>query len=132
MIKLVLFLLKHKKVSMADRHKLLNGVLDKLAALPVHDIIQVSESGSLIVNGKVLSVEELGLLRESAKNALQSRALGLVQDQVLFTAFTFGINTSTNFDQIYFSKAAIWWGQQQHKLLKLLANVNDEERDLIP
>lgn len=124
--KFAIWLLKRSDITLSDRHLLTNSVLDKLAALPLRDIIVINES-SLIVNGKVLSREEVMQLRESAKAALGSRALGLIRDQVLYKAYTFGVNTSINFDQVYFAKAAVWWGQEEDKILNALASIGNED-----
>lgn len=121
--KIVVYLLRKSNISLNERHLLINASLDKLAALPLRDIITFSETGTLIVNGRELDHEEVLLVRESAKAALQNRALGLVRDQVLYKSFTFGINSSVNFDQLYFAKCAVWWGQEEDKILKALASL---------
>lgn len=123
--KFVLFLLKKNKISLEERHLLINGILDKLGALPLRDIIVFSDDGSLLVNGKVLSYDERVLLRESARGCINSRALGLVRDQVLYKSFIFGINASINLEQLYFAKAAVWWGIEEDKFLKALADLVD-------
>lgn len=103
---------------------LINAILDRLAALPLRDIISITEEGLLEVNGKVLNYEEARLIKESASALRDNRTFGLIQDAVLFRALTYGVNSSTNFDQIYFSKAAVWWGQRENELVKLLADYN--------
>lgn len=116
---------------MKDRHLLINAILDKLAALPLRDIIYVNEDGLLVINEKIVDVEETKLLRESAKVALSNKSLNLVRSQVLYQAYTFGVNSSTNFEQLYFGKAAVWWGQEEDKKLKLLATYG-ESREFAP
>ncbi len=122
-------LLKNKRISLEGRHLLTNAVLDKLAALPLHDIISVDANGALVINGKIIDREEIMLLRESAVSSLSNRSQRIIEDQVLFEAFTLGVNTSTNFEQLYFAKAAIWWGQRKEKYLNLLASFGKENNE---
>jgi hypothetical protein len=123
--KIAVFLLKSSKISLEDKQKLTNAILIKLSALPLRDIIQVNESGTLTVNGKELDREATMVLRESAIAALQSRALGLVRDQVLYTSFVLAANKSINNEQLYFAKAAVWWQQEVDKILKSLASIGE-------
>ncbi len=131
-VKTVAWLLSKVNLSLKERHMLINAVLDTLAALPLRDIIVFDQIGVLFVNGKPVGREEAALLRESAKGALSSRALTLIREQVLFKSFTFGLNSSTNFEQLYFGKAAVWWGQEEDKILKALASYGEESGELDP
>lgn len=105
----------------------MNSTLDTLAMLPVKNIIEKSDDGSLIIRGKKLNFEEERLLRESANTLRLNRAFGLIQDEILYIAMTYAVNGTTNFEQLYCSKMAVWWGQQENKLLKDLA---DKDSDL--
>jgi hypothetical protein len=124
-VQLAIWLLK-KDLSLMNKTKLLNAILDKLSMLPLRRIIEVSENGSLIIKGKELDLEETNLLRESAKVALLNRAEQLVEDETLYTAYSFGVNGSKCFDDIYASKMAIWWGLERHKHLKILAGQSSD------
>lgn len=117
------FLLR-QNLSQELRLKLTTSILETLQALPFRDIISVNEKGVMLVNGRQLELEQMIQLRESARGALQSTALKLIEDQVLFNAVTIGVHKLEKTEQILFSRAAIWWGQQQHELLKLLAGDN--------
>lgn len=114
------FLLK-QKLSKELRVKLMTSILDNLQALPFREIIRVNEQGVLLVNDRTLDIESTVQLRESAHAALQSVALKLINDQVAFNAVTLGVHKVETPDQMIFSRAAIWWGQQQRSLLQLLA-----------
>lgn len=128
-VKLAQYLLR-QNLSQELRLKLMSSILDNLQALPFRDIISVDDKGSLLVNGRKLDIEQTIQLRESATSALQSTALKLVTDQVLFNAVTLGVHKVERPEQMIFSRAAIWWGQQQHELLKLLSgNVTSTEED---
>ena len=93
--------------------------------LPIRNIIEVSENGSLVINGKELDPEEMKLLQDNAKNLRDNRAFGLIQDQVLHNALSFGLNASTTLEMLYTSKAAVWWGMEQNKLIKLIAGESE-------
>lgn len=122
-IKFVVWLLKGN-LSLQHRSVLLKSILGNLQVLPLHEIIQASESGSLIIKGKELDYEELGMLKESAKALRDNRVYGLIQDQVLFEAMTQSL-ASTNFEQSYFFKAAVWWGRRENELTKMIAGSPD-------
>ena len=118
-IKIIGWLLS-RNLKLSERTLLINSVLDKLSMLPVRNIITVSENGSLVINGKELDHEEMKLIQDSAKALRDNRVFGLIQDQVLHNALSFGLNTSTTLEMLYTSKAAVWWGMEESKLIKLL------------
>lgn len=117
---LLTYLLK-RDLSEKMKLKLSTLLLENFHALPFRDIITVNEKGVLLVSGRQLDIEQTISLRESASGALQSVALKLINDQVLFNAVSLGVHKVERPEQMMFSRAAIWWGQQQHELLKLLA-----------
>jgi hypothetical protein len=119
-VKIVAKLLS-KDLTLKNRGLLITTVLDRLSMLPLKSIITVNDNGSLVIRDKELDYEEMNLIHESAKALKDNRVYQLIQDEVLFRAFTFGLNHSTNFEQIYCSKMAVWWGMEQSKLLNLLA-----------
>lgn len=128
-VKIVVFLLRSTSLNFVRRTELLNATLEKLAALPIRDIIQFNEDGSIFVNGKQLSKDQVISLRESARASLNSFAERTIEDQVLFKALSFGTNTATSLEQLFFSKAAVWWGQERHKILKTLTSVGTEGQE---
>lgn len=120
-VKFAVWLLK-QNLSLEHRALLINAILDRLAMLPVRSIIDTSEDGSLIIRGKKLDFEEQNLIHESAKSLKMNRAFGLIQDEILYVAMTYAVNGTTNFDQLYASKMAVWWGQNEHRLVNLLCD----------
>lgn len=123
--KCVLRLLKSSTLSTENRNLLTTCLLDKLVALPLHDMIRVNEEGQLLVNERPVSLEGARALREGAKTALQNKALELIREQVAYTAIAMGVHTLKETDESFFMRAAIWWGQREMFFLKLLAG--DEE-----
>lgn len=124
-VSLVLWFLKRSRISLEQKGILLNGILDKLAMLPLRDIIQINQEGMLVVNEVIVDRDKASSLRDSAKSVLLNEANTLVDNQVLFEAFNFGINSSVNFEQIYSAKMAVWWGKQRYKHLTLLAGYGE-------
>ena len=123
-IQIIAWLLS-KNLSIQNRTLLINLVLDRLSSLPIKNIIVLNENGSLVINGKELDQEEMHLLQDNAKNLRDNRAFGLIQDQVLHNALSFGLNASTTLEMLYTSKAAVWWGMEQNKLIKLIAGESE-------
>lgn len=111
---------------MECRTLLINAILDRLSAIPLRDIITLSENGSLVINGKELDMEELKIIYQSAIALRNNRVFNLIQDQVLHNALTFGLNSSVTLEMLYTSKAAVWWGQEENKLLKLITEIPDQ------
>lgn len=122
--KFAVWCLSKARLSYEDRALLTNQILDSLAALPLHDIIYINEEGSLFIRGKAVEMEVAKKLRDSAGVALNSYALNLIRDQVLFEALNMGMIGMTRIEESVFSKAAVWWGQRQEKILVMLAQAN--------
>ncbi len=127
--KLAVFMLKRSTLSMEDRALLISCTLDKLDSIPLSDIISVNEQGTLLVNGKTVDLELAKSLRESSRAVLNSRAFKMIQNQVVYAAFSYAARTATSIDQLILGKAAIWWGQKENEYLNLLAgtSVGDDE-----
>lgn len=118
-----IWLLKSKRLSLQNKSALVNSILVKLDALPLHGIIR-HDNGNLVIKDKPLDIEELRIIRDSARSLKDNRLYALIQDQILFEAMTLGVN-STNFEQGYFAKAAVWWGRRENELVNMV--VNDPE-----
>lgn len=126
------FMLNKSNLSIEDRNLLTTCVLDKLAALPLHDMITTNEEGNLLVSGRTLTVDAAGKLRVSAQMALDSYALGLIREQVRYTAITKALHEAQTPEQLMFGKASIWCMSQIDMWLKALAGKVENERELDP
>lgn len=73
------------------------------------------------MNGNALEYEQARLLRESALATLNSTARNIVRKQVEYLAVTHGIHKAETPEQMLFSKAALWYGQEEDKVLRVLA-----------
>lgn len=112
-----------RNLSLQERNLLTNAALDRLYALPFHDIITIGQDGKALVRGEPLSYEQALLMHDSAKATLDSPVRKLVREQVAFLAVTIGVHKQTIPEDIIFSKAALWWGQREQELLEILAQV---------
>ncbi len=126
--KLLISALSRADLSIKNRGKLTTALLDKLVALPIADIIITNDQGSLVVSGKTITLEGAQRLREGARAVLQNQARNLIHDQVLYQAVTLGVHKVEDERQMFFSRAAIWFGQRENELLRLLAG-SDQELD---
>lgn len=125
-IRLARFLLTRGNLTLEESNLLITSVLDVLGALPFTDVISVDDEGVLSVNGRSLALEEMKKLRDAAESALNNSALTLVRDQVAYIAVTTGVHKADSIAQTFFCRTAIWWGQQENKLLHLLAQRTQE------
>lgn len=120
-------LLKSARLSVADRNLLTAVMLDTLQALPLHEIINSDEqTGELMVQGRPLDIEKSRQLMTSAELALRNQALNLVREQVVYEAFVGSAIKARTTDDLTFYRAALWWGQQIEKYLRLLAQRKQE------
>ena len=120
-VKEVAEFLKSSALSVEDKNLLINVLLERLNAFPATSIIQQRNDGRLLINGQLVDVEKARQLREGALSLLQSSVRKLIKDQVAFIAVKKGVHEGTSPESIMFSKVAIWWGNEEEELLKLLA-----------
>ena len=126
LVKIIVKLLQKSNLSLEDRNNLTTAVLDKLEALPLRAIIENNEEGILLVNGREVDLEKAGMLRTNAKSLLESPLHKLIHQQVAFTAITMGVHKVKTVEEMIFARAALWWGQQEISLLKLLAGQEED------
>lgn len=117
---MTIFLLRSKRLSEEQKALVTSALLDNLVAIPIRDLIQVTESGQIKIQGRTLDPEGSISFRESVVALRNSYARKVIHDQMLFKAVTLGVHTGNNTDMIVFSKAAIWVIQQEDKLLSTL------------
>lgn len=119
-VSLACYLLK-QELSIEQKNRLSISILDSLEALPLATTFSYSEEDELLVNGKVISIEQAIVIRESAKVALDNKALVLIRDQVAYEAIVNGVHKVNGDSGQLFMRAALWWEQECHKLLLSLA-----------
>lgn len=122
--RLTAYLLRNTKLDLESKNLLTNVLIDKIGALPLHDIITQDGSGRLLIHNRPVEFEEARLLRESARGALDNRAIAFVYEQVQFLAITAGIHKNIAQEDGLFAKAALWQGQEVINALRTLAQID--------
>lgn len=96
-------------------------------AVPLRDIITLSEDGELFLQGKAASMGDVLGLREAATTALNNRAFNLIREQVQYESFVGAATKAVTGEDLIFYRAALWWGQQMESHLKLLAQKQEPD-----
>ena len=112
--------LSHSRLSLEQRNNIVTHILDSLRALPISSIIMVKD-GEMMLNGRSLDFDKIAQLKESASVALDNQALKIVLNEVLYTAVVGGLHKAVISEDLYFYRAAIWFGQKLEDQLKILA-----------
>lgn len=123
LVRFICWLLKHKKLSTKDRQLLTNQALTSIGALPTHAIL-TRDGNKLFIRGVPLDDERKYILRDAAEHALHNPAMRAIHEEVLYQAISLGVHQAHTPEAMQFAKAAIWWGQEQDKLLKTLAELS--------
>ena len=124
-VRLVGWLLK-RKLTPEQRTEIVVHILNSLQAVPLTDIIVSSETG-LYVQGKEISMEQGIVLREAAVQITRNKAWSLIREQVVYESFVGASVKAVKPDDLLFYRAALWWGQQEEKYLRLLIGENQPE-----
>lgn len=122
LVRFICWLLKNKKLSVKDKQLLTNQALTSIGALPTHAILTV-DNNKLFIRGVPVDDERKYLIREAAESALHNTALRTIHEEVLYQAVSMGVHQAHTPEMMQFAKAAIWWGQEQDKLLKSLSEL---------
>src|SRR5258708_3720202 len=102
-----------------EEHLRLLGILNKsINSFPLEDVVQFTQDGATLVNGRKLNLEETVNFRQGISAIRDNWAFKLLADQVLFLAITHGIHYGDGVDKIMFSKTAIWFITQFRKFLE--------------
>lgn len=124
-VKLALWLLKKRELTLQERTLFTGIILDKLDAYPLRAIIENSEEG-ILINGKLVDFDKLRVLRDAAKAAIENQALNLIGEQVTWIAIQRGIHNADTPEKLYFYRAAIWFSEQLKAHLQILAQQDPE------
>lgn len=101
-------------------------ILGLLKAVPLSDIIGVNADGQLTISGRTLDIEKGMQLQRSANQALRNEALSLIREQVKYESFVGAATKAAKIDDLTFYRAALWYGQQVEKHLRILAQREDQ------
>lgn len=117
MAKLVIFALKSKRLSGEQKAEVLSALLENLQALPLQSIITFDEYGTVAIGGRNLEPEQAIAFRDGCRAMKDSFARKMIQEQVAYAAIKMGVHQGLNPDMILFSKAVLWYAQEENKLL---------------
>lgn len=122
----VIDLSKTKSLDMEERQILTAMLLEKLGALPLHAKIRVDKTGRVVVNGRSLDLDAATRLQQAAASMQTNAARSLVRETVTFMAVMEGVHKAHVPDQMLFSKAALWFLQEEDALYAELAQTGLE------
>lgn len=111
---------KNKKLSQEDRSLVITTLLESVNALPITDIISYDLTGTVRINGKELTSEQIIMLRDGARALQANWTYKVIKDQIAYEAIKMGVHKSTTIDMLIFSKAALWHAEQEKRLLDSL------------
>lgn len=120
--RIVQWALARKSLTLTQRNLFTGLILDNLQALPLASIITTDGGNSILINGEPLDFEKSKMLREAAKAALSNKALQLMEQEVLVIAIQRGLHKATTPEELYFYRAAIWYGKMLFEHLGMLVN----------
>lgn len=120
--KFTIWLLKNNKITGEDKTLVIASLLDNIDALPIHEVIKFSENG-IVINGNQIEPDVAIKLRESAVALRDSYARKTIHNQMTYEAIKMGVHTGLNPEMIMFSKAALWYQQQEDKIIASLTDV---------
>lgn len=115
--KLAVLLLKSTRLSGENKMRVTNALLRNIDAVPVADIISYDQQGILLVNGRQLALEQAQSLLQSVEGLHDNYARKLIRTQVQYEAIKLGLHNGLSPDTILFAKAAIWYGEQEDRLI---------------
>ena len=118
---LVIKLLRNRKFSGVSKVKITNELLKSIDSLPLRGTIFIDDSGHGYINGKKLDAESTIQLRSSAALLKESFAFKVVHEQARFLAIQIGVHQANTPEQVIFAKAALWFADEEKKLLDTLS-----------
>lgn len=117
--------LSRSTLTLEQRNKIIIHIISSLHALPISGIITVNEEEEVLLSGRPLDFDKLRHLRESSIAALDNQAFKIINQEVLYAAVVGGLHKATTPEDLYFYRAAIWFGQQVQAQLRILAQRTD-------
>lgn len=116
-VKIVTWALRNSRLSGENKIKITNVLLDNIQAVPFKNIISFSREGTILIRGKEMEPDQAIAFRGAAIALQDNIARKIIHDQVMFEAVKMGIHQGLNQDMIMFSKAAMWYGEEENRLL---------------
>ncbi len=118
--KLILGYLKRHELTRDQRIDLLNYFNKEIKSFPIEDCVVIQMDGGILANGKKMTLEQRESFLQGARSLLSNTAFNLIADQVVYQSMKVGLHDATNFDQVYFSKTALYFVDLFKKYLEKL------------
>jgi len=115
--KLVIFALKNKKITGESKTLIMNHLLSNINAIMIRNIISFDEKGNVKLGDRTLSREQSTSFREGCRTLMDNPSRKAIHDQICYEAIKLGVHNGLNSEMIQFSKAALWWGEQENALI---------------
>jgi len=117
---LTIWALKSKRLSGVQKTRVTNELLKNINAVPIHEIITYDQQGSLVIQGRKLEFEQAQALLMNMEALKNNNARKLIREQVAFEAIKLGLHQGETPEKILFAKAALWYAEQEQKLIDSL------------
>lgn len=118
--KIIIWLLSNRKIESEDKTLVLNALLKNMNVVPIRDVIHLNEKGLIVINGKEQDSEQSMYVLQGCQALRDNKTRRLIRDQITYEATKIGIHHGMTPESIQFSKATIWWGQQEERILTSL------------
>lgn len=118
--KVTVFALRSVRITGEDKALVTTVLLDNIGALPFRDAITFDVQGGVYVNQKKLNQEQMIAFRESCNALRNSFARNLIHEQIKYSAVKMGVHEGLNPEMILFAKAALWYAEQEDKMISTL------------
>lgn len=120
--KFVVFILRHNRLSGEAKAICTSALLDNMQVIPICDIITFNQQGTIQIRGRSLEPEQAKAFAESARQLRDSFAKRIIREQVAYEAIKMGLHQGLTPDMILFAKAALWYAQEENKLLNTIVS----------
>lgn len=104
----VVKILENSTISKAQHMEILGLCLKEIGYFPIQDSISKHMDGSLLYNGRNMTMEAVVQFRSHLHSLKDNIAFKLISDQVIFDAIKEGVHKSDTVEKIMFSKSAIY------------------------
>ena len=110
--------LEKNELSKEEHLRLLSILTRRVNAFPLENVITTSQQGTLLANGREMTLDEVVKFRQGISALRDNWAFQLLGDQILFLAIQHGVHFGDTVEKIYFSKASIYFISKFRELIQ--------------
>jgi len=118
---LTIRLLNSQRITGEQKTRVMASLLKNIHAIPIHDVVSFTSDKSMIIDGKRFDAEQARLFVESIDGLKNSYARKVINAQLTYMALKLGVKEGLNPEQIQFSKAVLWFIQEENNLIEILS-----------